>query len=771
MIVLVQSMAPPRAKEKRPPVERPKRKSGSSCSVPAATVPAMVTLVLAYMALHYYTSTLSVPTTAGLSSANKPEGPVPTTDDGPSGANQPEGSITTNGHPDKAPEFFVSMMQSDPRRAVDLIRSGQVPADAETVAFTDDSGQPIRAPLIALVANEYCANPPLFHELVLSMLVAGADANALALVDAEQRPSLIFCAVTKADVVLVRELVKRGARVAPRRTPIRHHLESSALHMMCALIDDGSLNLAKLHLRLNAAIADREPLSHLRNDPQLGRAGGSGAYLANASSLGLAESQFSFVQCATYERCRAIIESADGRSPSIANAQVMGMIETFALELVDELMRAVDFDPLHALLSISPATDWDLPAKTLLHSFVDYGWMSVIRRFMLERPTPTPPALARRLLTGLLAIDGTGRTPFHWAASRHGTKSAAFSSLLSIARGLTQQSGSVWLSDEAFLASLPPDAFGTSFGRYAAATMPRQQRGYTSDGRRNDYTEAESGGWGVSSWGAEAYDTNAGCDIEEVSRDEVEAEGLDQGLNLRKLLVVRRPLMLRGAGLKLQQRSGLSRDAFVRVFGRERLNVGRIPYGYQFSGGEEASVPISVSDHVRRLLKVSGRRPADVSTPPIYAFDDKFLLNEMEVKHAHIGILLPHLTRAQEELSAMFWPEGPEAAGVESTPPGYTLQIYLGPPGSGAPWHYHTTAVNALAYGRKRWFLAPPASANFSTMHPAGWLDKEYAHASPKPMECVQEAGDLLLVPNWWGHATINIETSIGTAFEFRYLE
>ena len=104
-------------------------------------------------------------------------------------------------------------------------------------------------------------------------------------------------------------------------------------------------------------------------------------------------------------------------------------------------------------------------------------------------------------------------------------------------------------------------------------------------------------------------------------------------------------------------------------------------------------------------------------------------------------------------------------------------QFYLGPAGSGAPLHWHVDAVNLLAHGRKRWFLAPPAAAAFSTVPAGAWLDQldqlrngsgaldELVEAAP--FECVQEAGDALYVPTNWGHATINVEESIGIAHEF----
>jgi hypothetical protein len=36
-------------------------------------------------------------------------------------------------------------------------------------------------------------------------------------------------------------------------------------------------------------------------------------------------------------------------------------------------------------------------------------------------------------------------------------------------------------------------------------------------------------------------------------------------------------------------------------------------------------------------------------------------------------------------------------------------------------------------------------------------------------LECEQLAGDVLFVPDSWGHATLNIEASIGVAYEFSH--
>ena len=95
------------------------------------------------------------------------------------------------------------------------------------------------------------------------------------------------------------------------------------------------------------------------------------------------------------------------------------------------------------------------------------------------------------------------------------------------------------------------------------------------------------------------------------------------------------------------------------------------------------------------------------------------------------------------------------------------LQFFLGGPGTGAPFHWHHAAVNALAYGKKRWFLLPKGRAVYSTQTPLAYLEDNSTLADGwAPLELVQEAGDLVFVPHAWAHQTLNIETSVGVAYE-----
>ena len=96
------------------------------------------------------------------------------------------------------------------------------------------------------------------------------------------------------------------------------------------------------------------------------------------------------------------------------------------------------------------------------------------------------------------------------------------------------------------------------------------------------------------------------------------------------------------------------------------------------------------------------------------------------------------------------------------------LQFYLGPPLSGAPVHFHRNAWNVLVYGQKRWFLYPPDKAFYSKEPVWKWWKESYRR-SPDALECVQYPGDMVFVPDMWGHAVINLRESVGVASEFIY--
>jgi histone arginine demethylase JMJD6 len=90
--------------------------------------------------------------------------------------------------------------------------------------------------------------------------------------------------------------------------------------------------------------------------------------------------------------------------------------------------------------------------------------------------------------------------------------------------------------------------------------------------------------------------------------------------------------------------------------------------------------------------------------------------------------------------------------------------------------HFHGDAYNVLAHGLKAWYLLPPEQAQYSTVPALAYVQQllpqlqeaEGAGAHwQAPLQCLQAAGDVLYVPRGWGHAVLNLNTSVGYAGDF----
>jgi len=147
--------------------------------------------------------------------------------------------------------------------------------------------------------------------------------------------------------------------------------------------------------------------------------------------------------------------------------------------------------------------------------------------------------------------------------------------------------------------------------------------------------------------------------------------------------------------------------------------------------------------------------------PTLYQFNPAFYRQNPTVLHGlkHIIDLfrsLPHVTVPRDDVRDL-----------ETN-----VQFALGPAGSGAVMHFHQPAVNYLAFGRKRWSLLLPDDALYSDLPSRTWVE-QYVESShelgDRHLQCTQNAGDLMVLPLYFGHSTLNLEASIGFAFEFHY--
>ena len=95
-------------------------------------------------------------------------------------------------------------------------------------------------------------------------------------------------------------------------------------------------------------------------------------------------------------------------------------------------------------------------------------------------------------------------------------------------------------------------------------------------------------------------------------------------------------------------------------------------------------------------------------------------------------------------------------------------QFMIAPKGTGASPHFHNSGLNVLFTGSKIWKFWSPFLSFYSTQNVDEWFtntrDKRLNNEEGV-LTCVQRPGDLLFVPNMWGHAVLSLEDySIGFA-------
>lgn len=261
----------------------------------------------------------------------------------------------------------------------------------------------------------------------------------------------------------------------------------------------------------------------------------------------------------------------------------------------------------------------------------------------------------------------------------------------------------------------------------------------------------DSGGWETDETIQSAADLHS-CNLAGRLPDIVDAKDASADL-FEQFYHTKRPLVVRGAAFKWDFRSKWTSEKMLKKFGKRKVDYGAVPYSSFFNGTLERG-PLERA--------VSGAR------------GDYYIFTAADANELVEDVL--EFGKAPLPLPTLF-----QDSNLAADPK--ILQFYLGGPSTGAPVHFHDDAWNALAFGRKRWFLWEPDSAFYRKDATMEWathhLEKhcntcklsivERAGAEhPCPIEFVQYPGDVVYVPRGFAHATLNIQTSIGFAVEFQ---
>eukprot|EP00750_Incisomonas_marina_P008902 INCI15735.1.p2 GENE.INCI15735.1~~INCI15735.1.p2 ORF type:complete len:545 (-),score=66.07 INCI15735.1:1791-3425(-) len=279
------------------------------------------------------------------------------------------------------------------------------------------------------------------------------------------------------------------------------------------------------------------------------------------------------------------------------------------------------------------------------------------------------------------------------------------------------------------------------------------------------------------------------------------------------LMTAHTPILVRGGAKLLSiDLAEWKADAFLRSYGAQHVQVSTIPYLKSFQsyiasqskfGAESyAGAPQSAIDdageQVMNLYPPQTCPEASASADKVDNVTlDSFIQAFWSVNEMRNSVLENNSKRRANKqyiFSQVFSQDNPSLMriagpvyewvmsniGIQSL---FETQFYLGPPGSGAPMHWHGTAINLLAFGKKRWQICPaelgtaysvvPSEAHFGSIHEFRQRNESSAWVGggvdPACIELVQESGDMILLPKEIGHSTINIESSIGFAFEMQY--
>jgi histone arginine demethylase JMJD6 len=205
--------------------------------------------------------------------------------------------------------------------------------------------------------------------------------------------------------------------------------------------------------------------------------------------------------------------------------------------------------------------------------------------------------------------------------------------------------------------------------------------------------------------------------------------------------VLARPVLFRRGAIDWPARTKWTPDYLAKIIGKDDVKTSMIPYG-DLDGVAEKT--LSVKEFFAGMFE-SGKTNL-TGPPPPYLFD-RDIMGKSHTKQLGGDMFLPS---AFADLHIR------------------SVQLIVGPEGSGSPVHFHTGAFNAVLFGRKRWFLHPPSTAYWANKPALPWLMDGDAHGVgvDQPLECMQHPGDVLYVPPQWGHAVINVEDVVAVAME-----
>ena len=355
--------------------------------------------------------------------------------------------------------------------------------------------------------------------------------------------------------------------------------------------------------------------------------------------------------------------------------------------------------------------------RTALHLAAEAGSQDLVQLLLSRGADP-------------VVQDVFGWTPAHLAARGRYT---GVLRLLENAAAAQSKFSSTPLDDKAAPVpwTAPLDWVGRSasdFLRYTPAKSTQQ----LGDG---DAAAAKTGGNGAGS-NNPVPSSSPGQTCETVHQD-----NLSSAEFLEEYVAAGRPLLIKGAAQRWRLATLATPQLVAAAVGSMEFLVSSSPYSALYGATAHAS---SVADFVASM-------PHDAVDP--------HLLRQVLVDRAPPAYIFAQLEPEQVSALQDLLEDALRPALLDALMPGMNEspapQIFIGPALSGAPMHFHQDALNAVIFGRKKWFLTPPGNASFSTLPALDWYRQLHSSASDGPdsstmISCLQDAGDIMYIPAGW---------------------
>ena len=271
-----------------------------------------------------------------------------------------------------------------------------------------------------------------------------------------------------------------------------------------------------------------------------------------------------------------------------------------------------------------------------------------------------------------------------------------------------------------------------------AVTTPEEQLDREA---RNNSSAAEQhhvGGWRVADNQTREELDISHCDIERRDAESISVQEFESTFRFKKPVLITFP----NGAADWTNPSLFQRHHLTKLYSHWSVSSGRSLDIVKFGGSGKHQT--SFSEYVEEMMDDKN----DVSSEPMYLFDRHFF-QDTDLADS---LQIPPFFRIEK--------------GIDES------LFFLGASRSGVSFHKHADAWNAILFGHKRWFLYPPTKTPPGGVWPGysqmDWLKAVYPtlEDNDKPIECVQEAGEILYLPESYYHETINIGDTLAIGFQ-----